>query len=377
MAAAMLVAGVGLAFACALWRVASLEDGSCPDAGSASTHGGAYDAAFGFEDSLSLMQAVRLVSPTLGCSETVTLTGSKCPETVTVTLTGSKCLVNGDQLVSPSDPNDIWTISVPTGAPSAGPTPSPTATPTPLPTAAPKKRPTGSPTGVTGDPHVTNVEGQRFDLVRVGVHELLRLPRRSGSPPGYGIRSEALLEVLGTVESERKCEEPFVKQLDLSGLWLQHSGPLVLRAGDLSEDSRDAILLQVNGSHVSKDELIRDARLQGLLTAEDPQAKHVKRRGAKAHRDKLFTLKFRFSGATLTVDWIHREVPGSSLNHLDFHVADLPKLEKGMDVGGILGRDDHTSATMSSPGCQPSQNLLNFVDGLDVLGSLLGAAYQQ
>jgi len=238
-------------------------------------------------------------------------------------------------------------------------------------------RPTASPTGVTGDPHVTNVEGQRFDLVRVGVHELLRLPRRSGSRPGYGTRSEALLEVLGTVESERKCEEPFVKQLDLSGLWLQHSGPLVLRAGDLSEDSRDAILLQVNGSHVSKDELMRDARLQGLLTAEDPQAKHVTRRGAKAHRDKLFTLKFRFSGATLTVDWIHREVPGSSLSHLDFHVADLPKLEKGMDVGGILGRDDHSSATMSSPGCQPSQNLLSFGTGLDVLGSLLGAAYQQ
>jgi hypothetical protein len=237
--------------------------------------------------------------------------------------------------------------------------------------------PTGAPTGVTGDPHVTNVEGQRFDLVRVGVHELLRLPRRSGSRPGHGARSEALLEVLGTVESERKCEEPFVKQLDLRGLWLQQSGPLVLRAGDLSEDSGDTIMLQVNGSHVSKDELIRDARLQGLLKVEEPEAKHVKRHGAKAHRDKLFTVMLRFSDATLTVDWIHREVPGSSLSHLDLHVANLPKLEKGMDVGGILGRDDHTSAAMSSPGCSPSQVLINLDSGLDVPGSLLGAAYEQ
>jgi hypothetical protein len=186
-----------------------------------------------------------------------------------------------------------------------------------------------------------------------------------------------LLEVLGTVESEHKCEEPFVKQLDLRGLWLQQSGPLVLRAGDLSQESRDAIVLQVNGSHVSKDELTLDARLQGLLTAEEPQAKNVKRHGPKAHRDKLFTLKFRFSGATLTVDWIHREVPGSSLNHLDLHVADLPKLEKGMDVGGILGRDDHDSATMPSPGCTPNQNLVNLDAGLGVPGSLLGAAYEQ
>merc|ERR1719188_931107 len=114
----------------------------------------------------------------------------------------------------------------PTGAPTTpSPTPSPTGAPTGTPTAAPSMTPTGAPTGVTGDPHVTNVEGQRFNLVRVGVHELLRLPRRSGSRAGQGAGSEALLEVLGTVESERKCEEPFVKQLDLSGLWLRQSGP--------------------------------------------------------------------------------------------------------------------------------------------------------
>jgi hypothetical protein len=222
---------------------------------------------------------------------------------------------------------------------------------------------------------VTNVEGQRFNLVRVGVHEFLRLPRRSGSRPGQGAGGEALLEVLGTVESERECEEPFVKQLDLSGLWLQQSGPLVLRAGGLN--SSDPIMLQVNGSHVSRDEIARDARLQGLLKAEKPEGKHVKRHGAKAHRDKLFTLEVHLSGAALTVDWIHREVPGSSLNHLDLNVADLPKLERGMDVGGILGRDDHASATRSSPGCEPTQNLMNLGTDLDVPGSMLKATYGQ
>jgi hypothetical protein len=238
--------------------------------------------------------------------------------------------------------------------------------------------PTGAPTAgkVTGDPHVTNVEGQRFNLVRVGVHELLRLPRRSGSRPGQGAGGEALLEVLGTVESERGCKEPFVKQLDLSGLWLRQSGPLVLRAGGLNSDP---IMLQVNGSHVSKDEFARDARLRGLLKAEEPEGKHVKRHGAKAHRDKLFTLKFQFSGAAFTVDWIHREVPGSSLNHLDLNVADLPKLERGMDVGGILGRDDHTSAARYSPGCEPTMNLMSRGLGtdLDVSGSILKATYGQ
>jgi len=226
---------------------------------------------------------------------------------------------------------------------------------------------------------VTNVEGQRFNVVRVGVHELLRLPRRSGPRPGRGAGGEApLLEVLGSVESERKCAEPFVRQLDLSGLWLQRSGPLVLRAGGLSEDSGDAIVLKVNGSHVGEDELARDARLKGLLQAtKPPTTRHGKPRGERDHRSKFLTLKFRFPGATLTVDWIHREVPGSTVNHLDLHVADLPRLGKGMDVGGILGRDDHTSAVRAAPGCVPSESLVHFDTGLDVSGSLLRASYEQ
>jgi len=203
----------------------------------------------------------------------------------------------------------------------------------------------------------------------------LRLPRRPGSRSGQGAGGEALLEVLGTVESEQKCAEPFVRQLDLSGLWLWQSGPLVLRAGGLTEDSKDAIMLQVNGSHVGKDEL-RGLLQQGLVQVTKPTAKTGKRHGAKARREKFFTVKLLFSGATITVDWIHREVPGSSLNHLDVHVADLPKLEKGMDVGGILGRDDHASAASSSPGCEPTQNLMHFGAGLDVPGSLLGASYE-
>jgi len=271
-------------------------------------------------------------------------------------------------------------------------------TPTSAPTGAPTVSPTGAPTGaptsatVTGDPHVTNVEGERFNLNRVGVHELLRLPRRSGSFPGRarasrGSRrapgdpqasgSEALLEVLGTVEAERSCAEPFVKQLDLSGLWLQESGPLVLRAGGLGTDSMDAIVLQVNGSHIGKDELTRDSRLQGLLQAAEPKAKHGKRDGATIRRDTFFTIKLRFSGATLTVDWVHREVPGSSLNHLDLHVAGLPKLGRGMDVGGVLGRDDHAAAASFSPGCEPNQELIFRGRSFDVPGSLLGASHER
>jgi hypothetical protein len=242
----------------------------------------------------------------------------------------------------------------------------------------PTSAPTGGPTAgeITGDPHVTNVEGQRFNLVRVGVHTLLRLPRFSDPRPAQSALP-ALLEVLGTIESEKSCEEPFVRQLDLNGLWLRQSGPLVLRAGGLNEDSKGAIMLQVNGSHVGVDELSHDARLRGLLQVTKAKTKQAKPHGGRVHRNKFFTVKLHFSGATLTVDWVHREVPGSTLNHLDLHVADLPRLEKGMDVGGILGRDDHTLAASSSPGCEPAQNLMRLDTDLDVFGSLLKASYEK
>jgi hypothetical protein len=245
------------------------------------------------------------------------------------------------------------------------PTTAPTAPPTATPTAPP-------PVAVTGDPHVTNVEGQRFNLVRTGVHELLRLPRRSGTP-GKQAGSEALLEVLGSVESEQSCAEPFVRQLDLSGLWLQQSGPLVLRAGGLSLDSEDAIVLHVNGSRVDKHELTRDARLRGVLQVTEPRAKRGKQHGAKVRRDKFFSVQMRLPGATLTVDFVHRDVPGSSLNHLDFNVADLPKL---MDVGGVLGRDDHALAASPSAGCRPTQGLVGQRADFDARASLLSASYE-
>jgi hypothetical protein len=220
---------------------------------------------------------------------------------------------------------------------------------------------------------VTNVEGQRFNIVRTGIHELLRLPRRPSSPhqdTGGG----ALLEVSGTIESERPCEEPFVRRLDLSGLWLQQSGPLVLRAGGASEDSEDAIMLHVNGSRVGKDAFTRDARLQGFLQVTEPTARHGRRQGAKVRRDKLFNVQMRFPGAALAVDWVHREVPSSSLNHLDFRVTDL---SKHMDVGGILGVDDHALAASPSLACAHTQSLIGrSSSSFHVPASLLSAAYE-
>ncbi|CAK0832253.1 unnamed protein product [Prorocentrum cordatum] len=81
---------------------------------------------------------------------------------------------------------------MPTATPTPDPTPSPTSSPTlttPDPTPSPTSSPTPSPTAATpsmggvstgsisavGDPHLQNVYGQRFDLMRPGRHVLINI----------------------------------------------------------------------------------------------------------------------------------------------------------------------------------------------------------
>ncbi|CAK0858375.1 unnamed protein product [Prorocentrum cordatum] len=81
----------------------------------------------------------------------------------------------------------------PTPAPSASPTPAPSASPTPAPTPAtpsptpaPTQAPTPAPTpartpaaiaAAVGDPHLVNIHGERFDLLKDGSHLLVEVPQ--------------------------------------------------------------------------------------------------------------------------------------------------------------------------------------------------------
>jgi hypothetical protein len=102
----------------------------------------------------------------------------------------------------------------------------------------------------------------------------------------------------------------------------------------------------------------------------EPRAKRGERHGAKVRRDKFLGVRMWLPGVTLTVDWVHREAPGSSLNHLDLNVAGLSTL---VEAGGILGRDDHALAASPSPDCGPTQSLIGFGT---VPASLLKASYE-
>jgi len=282
---------------------------------------------------------------------------------------GSVC---GEATPEPTASPTAAPTSSPTVAPTASPTSSPTASPTATPTAAPTAAPTTTEapptttegrrrTSITGDPHATNMDGQRFNVVRVGAHEFLRVPR---GPPGDGLSAEPLLRVVGRVEALRHgCGFPFVREVFVEGQLLGSVGRLRFGTGGSSPEGHGAALLSINGSEVGQEAFAQRAR--GVAVVVVPQ-KHASRRHDTIHRQTFLTVQLRLGPANISIDWVHRSVPADALidevdevNHINFDVSNLRLLSEqfDMDIGGILGRDDHTLAATVGPQCAPYASL--------------------
>ena len=111
--------------------------------------------------------------------------------------------------LSAQDVHNIYATPA-TPSPSASPTPTPTASPTPSPTDSP----TASPVTVaaTGDPHLVNVHGQRFDIFQPGVHPLIRIPQSVR-------RKTAFLVLAKATRVGDGCNDMYFTEVNISGAW--------------------------------------------------------------------------------------------------------------------------------------------------------------
>jgi hypothetical protein len=235
--------------------------------------------------------------------------------------------------------------------------------------------PTGPKVKATGDPHVTNVRGERFDLRRLGFTELLRLPRQvaEGAQP--------LLSVLGRVDADSTCVDTFIKELDFGGSWLSRSGKLTLSTSGAGRGVHEAISLTVNGTALDVAGLRAVEGLMDVLEVATPEIRQTKDsmiRAQKIQRQTFLTVNMRFQQAQLSVDWVHRRTARSHVNHLNLKVTSLPEPTKGMEVGGILGLDDHAVATVPSDHCKHAAGalLLFEAEGLELAKVEASATYE-
>jgi len=159
----------------------------------------------------------------------------------------------------------------------------------------------GVPSGAisaTGDPHLQNVHGERFDLMRPGKYVLIQIPKEE-------LAENALLRV--QADARRlggQCADLYFQELNVTGAWAEASYTGGLR-------------FQARG---------------------------------EAHEKPMWV---KFGKVQIKVAY---GVTNEGVQYLNFYVKHLG--HAGFAVGGLLGEDDHKEAAMPSPACVHHTSLL-------------------
>jgi len=153
----------------------------------------------------------------------------------------------------------------------------------------------GAPVGsvaATGDPHLQNVFGERFDLMRPGKHVLIHIPR------GQPVESTVLRVEADAVQLGVQCTDMYFQEVNITGAWVEAK-----RTGGFHFSAREGV-----GSETPKWERFGkvDVKVAHGRTQEGTQ-------------------------------------------YLNFYVKRLASA--GFEVGGLLGEDDHTKAVTPSGAC--------------------------
>merc|ERR1719442_121347 len=150
----------------------------------------------------------------------------------------------------------------------------------------------------TGDPHLQNIHGERFDLMRPGKHVLIHIPRGERVEKAL-LRVEAEASRLGG-----SCADMYFQGLNITGAWAEAKqiGGIRFHAqdvgdGDLNWDKFGKVELKVVHGHTRK-----------------------------------------------------------GTQYLNLYVRHLG--HAGYTVGGLLGEDDHEEAAMPSPACAQRLSLI-------------------
>lgn len=169
--------------------------------------------------------------------------------------------------------------------------------------------------GVRGDPHATNIAGEKFDILDTGYKTLARFPKMM--PEGA-----ASFVVKADIRRVGKhCAQTFIRHLNVTGAWL--SQDLSFRAGDVKPWRTTSIETFVNDQWVLADKKIH------------LPAVNFKPTGKKVEID----VKGEHAGKFYDVDVSVWALKHHSWNFLNVAIRGLKQFHG--DIGGLLGVEDH------------------------------------
>lgn len=181
-------------------------------------------------------------------------------------------------------------------------------------------------TSASGDPKVTNVRGETFDILKNGEHNLLHILSSTG---------ESMLHIQAHVlPSVGFCKATYIRNITVSGKWMD--GVLSLRAVPAS----------LKGDIL---EMKREDTDWGLARTQN-STKHVERKPWKG--DSFVVIHVKDVNVTVSSD-IHLSTHSYFLN---VDVSGLGRLNSVFAVNGLLGNDDHSSVSQKDAECKAAKD---------------------
>jgi len=190
-----------------------------------------------------------------------------------------------------------------------------------------------------GDPHVQNIKGEKFNI------------NRQGYAPLVSITSEGTshLEIMALIEGVKRCQKKmFITEVNASGSWLEKS--VMVQVGS-NKDNR-AFTLAIDGKEVwspvaagyqpptDQNTVFNHAGKFSIneVPAIAPNLKATPALELKTTHD----VKMKITRP------LHRP---TAPPHLNFDIQGLAKVQRSFTIGGLLGRDDHSSWTARDENC--------------------------
>jgi len=177
--------------------------------------------------------------------------------------------------------------------------------------------------GASGDPHVKNIKGEKFDIVR------------TGSAPLVNVSSDGVahLQVMALIEGVKKCRKKmFITEINASGSWLEKNVAVNLNQNDL------AFNVMIDGQTV-------------WSPARDGYAPPTTQNSFFNHASKfsIYELPAEANEPAIQLEMAHdikmkivRPLHRSSAPpHLNFDIKGLNTLPHTFQIGGLLGQDNH------------------------------------
>lgn len=198
-----------------------------------------------------------------------------------------------------------------------------------------------------GDPHVLNMQGEKFDILHAGEYSILQVPRDANA-------DNTFLSVLASIERANKkwCESMFIDKVTITGKWLGMQKRLAIAAGKLG--SREPLAFQLGyekRAWRTYESSTRDGQYKyEFETGGDMPHLYLAATtvdaGAKGERNAF---KATIGPINITVSLVQHP----HFQFLNLDADGLHELSAVMKIGGILGLDPHADAlNPDTQGCK-------------------------